>query len=87
VQGNAEYERSIEHGAPDGPAMQRSLDVLKVEFGRRRDATQWREAVDDHVDGKEEGGGVAGHGERTGEWSWRFWREKSFEENTRGVYQ
>jgi hypothetical protein len=45
--------------------------------------------VGDHVNGEEEkDGGVAGHGERAGEWSWKSWRrEDAFEEGARGVYK
>jgi hypothetical protein len=91
VQGNAEDERGIKHGAPDGPAVQRGLDILVVELGRAegRGTTRWRETMDDYVDREEEeGGGVAGHGERAGEWSWRCWRgEEAFEEGARGVHE
>jgi len=41
------------------------------------------------VDGEEEkGGGVAGHGERAGERSWRSWSGKdAFEESARSVHK
>ena len=70
MQGDAERERGIKHRAPDGPSVQRSLDVLVVELGRTegRGSTWRRETMDDDVDGEEEeGGGVACHGERAGE--------------------
>lgn len=91
MQGDAEGERGIKHGAPDGPAVQRGLDVLVVELGwaERRGSAGWRETMDDNVDGEEEeGAGVAGHGERAGErscWSWRG--EEAFEERARGVHE
>ena len=37
---------------------------------------------------EEKGGGVAGHGERAGEWSWRSWSgEDAFEESARSVHK
>jgi hypothetical protein len=90
VQGDAEDERSIKHDAPDGPAVQRGLDVLVVKLGwtEGRDTTGRRETMDDHVDREDEGNGVAGRGERAGEWSWRWWRGKeTLEEGARGVHE
>lgn len=91
MQSDAKDKCAIKHGAPDGPAVQRSLDVLVVKLRRieGRDTARWRETMDDHVDGEEEErGGVAGHGERAGEWSWRSWRgEEAFEEGARGVHE
>lgn len=91
MQRNAEDEHGIKHGAPDGPAVQRGLDVLVIELGRTegRGVAGRREAMNHHVDGeKEEGGGVAGHGERAGERSCRSWMgEEAFEEGARGVHE
>jgi hypothetical protein len=91
MQGDAEDEHGIKHGAPDGPAVQRGLDILVVELGRieGRDTTRWRETMDDHVDREEEEGrGITGHGERAGEWSWRSWRgEEALEEGARGMHE
>jgi hypothetical protein len=41
------------------------------------------------VDGEEEkGGGVAGHGERAGKWSWSWWSgEDAFEKGARHVHK
>jgi hypothetical protein len=91
VQGDTKDKRSIKHGAPDGPAVQRGLDVLVVKLGRieGRATARWRETMDDHVNRKEEErGDVASHGERAGEWSRRPWGgEEAFEEGARCVHE
>jgi len=89
VQGDAEDKRGIKHGAPDGPAVERGLDVLVVELGRAdgRDTTRRRKPMDNHVDREEEeGGGVAGHREGAGERSWRR-GEEAFEEGARRMHE
>ena len=58
MQRDAEDECAVERGAADGPALQRSLDVLVVELGgpEGRDGRQGvrgLETVREHVDGEE----------------------------------
>ena len=80
--------------------MQRGLDVLVVELGgaEGRDGRRGlggREAVRVDVHGEEEeSGGVAGHGERAGEWArggacgaWSGGGEDALEERARGVHE
>ena len=94
MQGDAEDERDVEHGAPGWPAVQRGLDVLKVELGRaeRRDGrrgVRGRDAMGEYMDGEEEERtGVAGRGEHAGERPGRLRRgEEAFEECARGVHE